>query len=65
MTWSYVDTRAVSGCTQLTKLIPDVPNYECRCDPGWSQAWKAIPFSSCVISTVTVELIDPDLFSNL
>ncbi|RLM87335.1 hypothetical protein C2845_PM04G07440 [Panicum miliaceum] len=37
------------SCTELPKLIPDVPNYECHCDPGWSQAWKAIPFSPCVI----------------
>ncbi|RLM54168.1 fibropellin-3-like [Panicum miliaceum] len=40
------------SCTEVTKLIPDVPSYECRCDLGWSQAWKAIPFSSCVIPNV-------------
>jgi hypothetical protein len=33
------------SCTELPKLIPDVPNYECHFDPGWSQAWEAIPFS--------------------
>jgi hypothetical protein len=36
-------------CTELPKLIPGVPTYECHCDPGWSQAWKDIPFSPCVI----------------
>ncbi|XP_004986621.1 fibropellin-3-like [Setaria italica] len=48
---SICDT-AICGrgnCTELPELVPGIPIYECHCDPGWSQAWKAVRFSPCIV----------------
>ncbi|CAL4916754.1 unnamed protein product [Urochloa decumbens] len=50
---SVCDT-AICGrgnCTEVPELIPGLPlpNYECHCEPGWSNALKAIPLSPCIV----------------
>ncbi|CAL4925013.1 unnamed protein product [Urochloa decumbens] len=37
------------NCTVLSGLVPGLPYYECHCDPGWSHASKAFPFSPCTV----------------
>ena len=41
-------------CAELPKLIPDVPNYACHCDPGWSGRSPSRPSPSRPASSPTV-----------
>ncbi|KAL6883656.1 hypothetical protein ACP4OV_011070 [Aristida adscensionis] len=34
-------------CTPRAGWIPGTISYKCECDPGWSRAIKAVPFSPC------------------
>jgi hypothetical protein len=42
------------NCSETTVPLP--PNYECRCDPGWSHALQLIPFSPCIVPNCSVLL---------
>ena len=38
---------------------PLPPNFECHCDPGWSNALKLIPFSPCIVTSSPTVTTDP------
>ncbi|CAN6283278.1 unnamed protein product [Urochloa humidicola] len=51
------------NCTETPGLIPGLStNYKCDCDPGWSQALKAVPFSPCIVPDCPFQ---GDCFNNL